>query len=319
MDYAKVRGFNYQPSYGTTSFENWLYFNEDVFELELRRGKAYFPGMNTVRLWLSWDAYVRDPARNIRYFDRAVDICGGLGLRVVPCLLNRWHDHAQDNGGVYLDHIIKNSNWVYSEDIFDGFLEAVVAPHRQDERILLWDICNEPFSYLADFPLQSVVEPMEQAWLRRLYRVVKDMKPVQPVSYSPYPMRLSLMEEMADISDVFLVHPYYTDMTCAPETLARYRALLDDYVALARRHGKGLLTTETCWGSLDDAARARNIGVTLAEHVSRGIGFIVHALHFSCVSDLHGPEAGPVGPAGDLSFIRKDGSLRPGHDIFNAY
>lgn len=41
MNYAEVRGFNYQPSYGSTSFENWINFDPEIIELELRRGKEF--------------------------------------------------------------------------------------------------------------------------------------------------------------------------------------------------------------------------------------------------------------------------------------
>ena len=72
FDYSKVRGFNYQPSTGTTSLENWIYYDPNLAELELRRGKEYFPKFNTVRYWLSWDAYFRDPARFKVNFEKAL-------------------------------------------------------------------------------------------------------------------------------------------------------------------------------------------------------------------------------------------------------
>ena len=46
VDISKIRGFNYQPSYGSTSYENWIYYKPEIVELELRRGKFYFPKMN---------------------------------------------------------------------------------------------------------------------------------------------------------------------------------------------------------------------------------------------------------------------------------
>ena len=63
IDFSKVRGFNYQPSYGTSSFENWMYFRPEIVELELRRGRFYFPKMNTIRVWLDMKAWTRDKKR----------------------------------------------------------------------------------------------------------------------------------------------------------------------------------------------------------------------------------------------------------------
>lgn len=75
MIYSEVRGFNYQPSYGSTSFENWINFDPEIIELELRRGKEFFPVMNTVRLWLSWAAFVRNPQKFMADFEKALAIC----------------------------------------------------------------------------------------------------------------------------------------------------------------------------------------------------------------------------------------------------
>jgi endo-1,4-beta-mannosidase len=144
VDFSAIRGFNYQPSYGSTSFENWLYFKPEIFELELRRGKQYFPKFNTVRLWLSWDAYVRNPGLNADYFEKALRICDSLDLKVVACLLNRWHNTHVDNGGVYLDNIVPG--WgAYRPQFYKEYFDSIVGGHKDDKRILIWDLCNEPF------------------------------------------------------------------------------------------------------------------------------------------------------------------------------
>lgn len=49
-DFSPVRGFNYQPGEGSTSLENWIHFDPAPWKRDLRRGKTYFPKMNTVRL-----------------------------------------------------------------------------------------------------------------------------------------------------------------------------------------------------------------------------------------------------------------------------
>ncbi|MCM8804703.1 MAG: hypothetical protein NC833_05575 [Candidatus Omnitrophica bacterium] len=54
--FSYIRGFNYQPSYGANGYEIWYYFKPDIIEKEIFLGKKYFPGINTLRIWLSWDA-----------------------------------------------------------------------------------------------------------------------------------------------------------------------------------------------------------------------------------------------------------------------
>jgi cellulase (glycosyl hydrolase family 5) len=321
MDYSKIRGFNYQPSYGTTSFENWLYFKPDIVELELMRGKYYFPKMNTIRLWLSWQAFVRDPEAFKKNFEEALRIAKSLDLLVIPTLFNRWHDPHLDNGGIYIDHFMPGWSWATNkENLFLPYLENIVGEYKEDERVLIWDICNEPFSYLKEVDEMKEVEAMEYKWLEEIYDYCKSLGTVAPISVSIHPDHgLAGIERIEPISDVLLVHPYYKGGQDDTEEKNKFEGLLKVYTDFREQTGKPMLVTETCWGSLDDKWREENIRYTLTEFKKRNLGWTVHALHHSGVADLHRPEYGPVGVPANLSFIEKDGSLRPGHDVFNEF
>lgn len=320
-DWSAVRGFNYQPSYGSTSFENWRYYDPCTAELELRRGKEYFPKFNVVRYWLSWDAYVRDPKKFAADFETSLRIADRLGLKVIACLFNRWHNDFVDCGGVYLDQIIPGSNWAYREHFYRDYFEDIVKPHRDDERVLVWDICNEPFSYYKSLKEMGEIVTYEKAWLTEMYEFLKDMDVRQPLAVSPHngtdgPAPMLTFE----LSDVLFLHPYYVGEQEDAEKKKRYEAELDFFVEQAKQAGKpGIVATECCWGSLDDGWRVQNIRYTCGELAKRGIGIVPHALHHSLVADLHLPEYGPVGPPGDLRFINADGTLRAGHEVFNEY
>ena len=171
MDYSKIRGFNYQPSYGSTSFENWLFFDSSVVELELRRGKEYFPEFNAVRYWLSWKAYLRDPEKFVDNFEKSLQIADKLGIKVIPCLFNRWHDPDLDCGGIYIDHFLPRYSFVLHKDktmdkrYMEQYIKDVVSNHVGDDRILLWDICNEPFHYPDVNDVSAEIRNNELNWL----------------------------------------------------------------------------------------------------------------------------------------------------------
>ena len=103
---AEVRGFNYHPSYSTGALEDWLLFDEEVWRRELTNGKRLFPNTNTIRIWLSWNAYCRKGNDFIKSVRAAVEICRELDMYVVPCLFNRWHDPMIDCDGIYIDHFL---------------------------------------------------------------------------------------------------------------------------------------------------------------------------------------------------------------------
>jgi hypothetical protein len=315
-DWSKIRGFNYQPSYGGSGFELWQKFDPAAIDRELGLGKKYFPGINAVRLWLSWDSFLRDPKRFAGDFDRALSIADKYGLVVMPVLFNRWHDRVLDYGGIYIDHFLPKASWVQGPKMFDPFLEAIVGGHKDDRRILAWDLCNEPFSYSC--PRQEIpqIADAEFQWLKGLYDQCKRLQAAAPITVGIHPgVPLELIEP---ISDVLSIHPYYVHNSPSADKAA-YEKKLDAEAAFAEKVQKPLLATECCWGSLDDAIRVETIRYTLTQLKKRKIGWLVYLLHHSLIADAHRPEFGPIGFPGYLGFIEADGSLRKGHDVFNEF
>ncbi|HSV74861.1 MAG TPA: hypothetical protein VLH79_13965 [Chthonomonadales bacterium] len=318
MDWSTVRGFNYQPSYGTTGLELWMRFDAATVDREIGLGKRYFPCMNALRIWLSWDAFKRDPAAFAAHFEQALAIADRYECVVMPVLFNRRHDATLDYGGAYIDHFLHGASWVQSADMFGPYLKAVVGAHAADPRIVAWDLCNEPFSYVSPTDRIPEIVGAEYAWLRGLRdrcRVLGAQAPITIGIHSGH-ARAGL-EQVDDICDLLSIHPYW--VPGGSRTKAEYERLLDQYVDVARRARKPIIASETCWGSLDDAARVAIIRYTLDQLRQRGIGWFAYLLHHSLIADAHRPEHGPVGPAGSLAFIEADGTLRPGHDAFNDY
>ena len=313
MEYAAVRGFNYQPSYGSHGLEIWGdAFDVAVFRDEIGRGKRYFPGINTIRLWLSFDAYVREPEAVARRFHEAVDLADELDVRFIPTLFNGWHSWP-DFGGISLEMI---SYWGADElfdQVFLPYVQQLVEPHADDDRILLWDLCNEPFNSACCERSQQVFF----GWLQRVYRACKALGAVAPIAVGSVPSAASI-KRLEPISDVLTFHPYFT-WNCGMATPEEFECFVDEVVAFGRAVGKPLLATETGWGALDDKKRADVLAVELGTLAKRGIGFTAHLLHHTLVADGHRPKYGPVTKAGYMAFVEKDGSLRPYHGIFNDF
>lgn len=319
LEMNQVRGFNYQPSYGTCGLELWQRFDNAVFAAELGQGKHYFPHMNAIRLWLSWDAFKRSPALIAWRFEEALRIAASYGLVVMPVLFNRWHDNTLDYGGIYLDHFYPQASWVQRPGMFDAFLEVVVGAHASDERVLAWDLCNEPFSYNVPQSELPDIARAEFAWLEGLHKQCKALGARQPITVGIHPGHGRFgLEQVEPISDVLSIHPYWTKESPHHDK-AVYERLLDEYVDVSARAGKPLIASETVWGSLDDAERVEIIHYTLGELKKRGIGWLAYVLHHSLIADAHRPAFGPTSAPGNLAFIEADGTLRPGHEAFNQY
>lgn len=137
------------------------------------------------------------------------------------------------------------------------------------------------------------------------------------------PIRAAELRWLAWCRDVVSFHPYYMwNLDPSRQPLAargEFERHPDACTAIAAAAGKELLATETVWGARDDATHVEVMRYTLGALVQRNIGFTVHALHHSLVSDLHRDAYGPVGLPECLHFIEADGRLRGVHEAFNEF
>lgn len=304
-DFSSVRGFNYQPGYAATGVEIWRGFRADWIAREIERAKQIFPHINAMRVWLSFDAWLIEPA-TAAHLAEVLDVLERNGLRAVVTVFNGWHSFP-DFGGITPEHMS-----LFASDpgrfgpLYRGFIEDVVGPLASDERVLAWDLCNEPFN-CGEFENTS-------RWLEFACTGAQRLKPTAPlgVSVSCEP---SEMERVEPFCDLLMIHPYVTSVSGA----AAFRDVLDRAVAFAGRCGKELLATECCWGALDDAERGALVRISLEELTRRGIGWLAHLLNHTPVADGHRPEFGAVSHAGYMAFIEADGSPRAHHGIVNDF
>ncbi len=324
-DWSKLRGFNYHPSYATNLIEIWAHFDAGTIAMELERGKRHFPGINSLRWWHSWDAFLRDPKAYVAKFSKVLDLSAAVGCGVIPVLFNRTHLPPLDFGGIYIDHFLPGSV-LNRPGMFDDYLQEVVGGFAHDPRILAWDLCNEPYWYAVK-PVKlpdgtkipavpkAIVEA-ESAWLRFLYERCKTLGANAPLTVASWGSGHVPLSQVDAVSDVLTIHPYY-NASSNDSSKASFERRLDEDLAHARKVGKPLFASECCWGNLVDFDRARDSRYELQQLSRRGIGFLAYVLHHSRMPDSHGVDGGPVGMPQDLSFIRADGNLRSGHEFFN--
>lgn len=319
--YSNVIGFNYQPSYAFNSYEAWRFFDSTVFEREIGLGKKYFPAMNTIRLWLSYDAFRYEEDRQANNFEEALKICDKYDCKAIVCLFNCWHDSIMDNGGIYHPHMIPGASWCSKDGMYDSYFTKIVASHKDDKRILLWDICNEPYSFGGNKEYSEFIEPYETKWLEKLCDMCRNTGATQPIGISHYAgsTDVGAVEKTVSFTDVILIHPYYFYSDNDVEKLPQdgFDKLLDVAKELSKKYNKPLLSTETCWGSRDDKVRGEIVKRTVEAHKKAEIGFIAHALHWSHCADLHDDEEGPLSFPGNLMFIVRNDKVRKFHEVFN--
>jgi hypothetical protein len=157
--YAKqpwLVGSNYTPATASNELEMWQAETFDPKRIDLELGWAETIGMNTMRVFLHDLLWKQDAAGFSKRLDEFLAICAKHHIRPVLVLFDSVWDpdpklgpQAPPRPGVH------NSRWLQSpgakalEDRgeyprLEAYVRGVVGKFGHDERILAWDVWNEP-------------------------------------------------------------------------------------------------------------------------------------------------------------------------------
>jgi endo-1,4-beta-mannosidase len=315
--YAGMRGFNYVPSYAATIWDVFDDFDAAVWDRELGYAKRF--DATALRVWCDHLSFQRDEERFLASWRRALELAERHQLRLMPTLANRWADAAFQFG--QLEYVTVLAGEPSAE--YRRYLETLVGAFRDDPRVLMWDLCNEPF-----FPIRNVAtgpdstfeppaEPLQRAELsfwRGVAETVRGAGASQPVTIGVHAVPGCTPDEVHELVDVLSCHPY-AGWWDGGEEFAR---TCDAYVELANRLGKPLIATETCQGSMDDETRSRIVAASLRALEQRGIGWLAWQLMAGQVVTARRDRTDRNCRPGDRSvmyFVERDGTTRPGHDV----
>lgn len=232
-----IVGCNFVPSTCINTVEIWQEYNsEEVFRVMDRElALAADIGLNSVRMLLPFFVWKYQTDGFKKRLDRFLDLVARRGITMMPilfddcgCLPKRYFREPRfgkqpdpvpgaHQGGRAPDIRPGEHRWHYSDDkenwpILERYVKDIVGTFAQDERILIWDIWNEPGNSGRG---SSSKEAMTAAfgWAR-------EVDPIQPLTAAPWdfygdyferhePGTLTEIETCAvELSDVFSFHYY---------------------------------------------------------------------------------------------------------------
>ncbi|NOY81929.1 MAG: glycoside hydrolase family 5 protein [Kiritimatiellaeota bacterium] len=291
--YGWLRGFSVVPSWGARIEQAWWDYRPDRMREEVALAARVHA--NCLRLWIEFSAWMADPDGVAEHFFDAVAATAEAGMKTMPCLFNRWHNYDWDYGGTYTEHLFRN--W---QPMLD-YVRALVQPLATDERILVWDLCNEPQARA----LATDVDRREFEWLSAIAGTVRECGVRQPITIGT--MTGGNVHVFAPLCDVLCGHPYAHDR-------AGLDTLIRSFKGMVKRHGKPLLVNECIPGALDDEVRARVARLYVERLAAAGFGWMGWALRegkaVSTRRDRY--DGNGINGEGFHPFFTKDGTLRAG-------
>lgn len=231
--YAKqpwLVGSNFIPDYAVNELEMWQAATFDPKEIDRELGWAQSLGMNTMRVFLHDLLWKQDPQGFKHRIDLFLQICARHKIRPIFVLFDScWNPYPHLGPQPAPRPGVHNSQWVQSpgakalEDPADyprleAYVKGVVGAFAKDDRILAWDIWNEPdntnnSSYGKEEPANKV--QLVLRLLPRAFGWARAVDPEQPLTSGVWqgnwsdPSRLEPMaKEQLELSDITSFHNY---------------------------------------------------------------------------------------------------------------
>jgi hypothetical protein len=223
-------GSNFLPSDAVNELEMWQADTFDPKEIDRELGWAEKLGMNTMRVFLHNLLWAQDSAGFQRRIDQFLSIAASHHIRPVFVLFDSCWDPNPKLGpqrppvpGVH------NSGWVQAPGkviLMDpaqyphlkAYVQGVVGAFAHDQRILAWDVWNEPDN--DNDSSYGKLEPSNKrelvlALLPQVFAWARAVRPVQPLTSGVWIGDWSSIDAMSptariqiDQSDVISFHNY---------------------------------------------------------------------------------------------------------------
>ena len=309
-EYAFVRGFNVHGDWGSNGITEWLNFDAKRYKMMIDIANKRFPGMNTVRIWLSFDAYLADKNKYLQTVRMASEILTEAGLYIIPVYFNGWIS-TPSFGGFTVESISEAHIPAYERCARD------TARVLQNANILMHDISNEPYNNTLDN--QAAFDKVTN-FLERMIRTVREEDARRiTVGTQGYPKPnnrdICDIDRLAPFVDVFSLHPYNIKGVPTGEFEKQFLAVVD-YV---EKYKKPYIITESVWGAPDAEGRKQYLDSEFATYAKHDVGFLVHALFTCPVADLAPMEVHGFVNGLYMAFLDEEFHIRKHHDIFNRY
>ncbi len=253
--YAKqpwLVGANYAPATAINQLEMWQAETWDPKRIDYELGLAQGIGMNTMRVFLHDQLWQQDAEGFKRRIAEFLTIAQRHGIKPLFVLFDSCWD---PNPVLGLQHPpipgVHNSGWVQGPGLpglrdrsrypgYKAYVQGVIGAFATDDRILGWDVWNEPDNGADQYRGQEGKEPLVRAMLAQVFDWARDVDPSQPLTsgvwvgtdWTPGGKSSPMEKLQLGQSDVISFHDYNW-----PETFeGRIRQLLP--------YGRPILCTE---------------------------------------------------------------------------
>lgn len=247
-------GCNFTPSSAGNQLEMWQSETFDPSTIDRELSWAAGLGMNTIRVYLHDLLFEADGQAFLERIDVVLDIADGHGIRMIPVLFDGvWRPSPRLGRQPEPVQRLHNSIWLQSpgsRKLFDPsswptllpYVSAVLTRFGDDQRVLAWDLFNEPDQMDAitiKAGSRDEKSAAATALLDTVFDWARDIDPCQPLTTGVWeygtdhiPLASELNTLTLDRSDIITFHCYEP------------RVALIEVIDALSVHGRPLVCTE---------------------------------------------------------------------------
>jgi hypothetical protein len=236
-DQGWLRGCDFIPSTAINQLEMWQVESFDTATISRELGFAQNIGLNCMRVFLHHLAWQLDPEGFKKRMNQYLVIADSKKIKTIfvffdDCWNESYHAGTQPmpKPGIHNSGWLRDPGKLLYEDpalmsLLKSYVQDVLSAFRNDNRILLWDLYNEPGN--SDYRNKSMT------LLKNVFLWSREIYPSQPLSAGVWNKDLAdLNQFQLAASDVITYHNY------EPE-----KAHLEAIDSL-RKYGRPLICTE---------------------------------------------------------------------------
>ncbi|WP_025295235.1 cellulase family glycosylhydrolase [Sphingomonas sanxanigenens] len=290
--YAKqpwLVGANYTPASAINQLEMWQAETWDPRRIDDELRLAQGIGMNTMRVFLHDQLWEQDAEGFKRRIDEFLTIAQRRGIRPLFVLFDSCWDPAPKLGPQHPPIPgVHNSGWVQGPGMaglrdraawpkYKTYVQGVIGAFKDDQRVLGWDLWNEPDNGADQYKGQEGKEPLVRALLAQVFVWARDADPSQPLTsgvwqgddWTPNGKTSAMDRLQLGQSDVISFHdynwpevferrvkqliPYGRPILCTEYMARGNGSTFDGSLPIAKRHNVAMMN----WGFVDGKTQTR--------------------------------------------------------------
>jgi hypothetical protein len=237
-----LRGCNFNPSTAINQLETWQAETFDPGTIDRELGWAAGIGMNCMRVYLHHVAWQVDQEGFKSRMNEYLQIAEIHGIKTIFVFFDDcWNATYQAGPQPEPKTGVHNSGWIrdpgdllYQQpeliNTLEDYVKDVMGAFRNDQRIVMWDLYNEPGN--SDYGNRSM--PL----LEKVFSWAREVNPDQPLSVGVFNPQLTDMNVfILNNSDIITYHNYSgpEEHQMAIDTLKKYNRPLVCTEYMARR------------------------------------------------------------------------------------